>query len=294
MGDERPIASIRATLLCKKTTVFAQMQTTEHPTDFWKKFWWLPILVVVVGVSIGAVVLRYEPPDYRKIVDHQTRSISSLEGAASTLPPVKALRYARRSILVTQRGSNEVVGKSTVTPLGGGWLLREDDWYDKHGQALLYQERHVMYRGLFAVHSQYREIVPFLHQLFGSLGWRGDETVSQTATGKLPTGEVNEIVTVSQSNRTNIDWTTMGTVPLTDYQKSISCRPVGLISGSEIHGSVRGQHQLVACVISPPGQTRGLAYVSEFGMYFPMELKSKDPAAPLAFKTYDSIELLRE
>lgn len=278
----------------RKATAFSCMKATEPSSDFWRKYWWLPILVLAVGVSIGTIAFRYEPPDYRKVIDRQTSSVSALESAGSTLPPVKALRYVRRSILVTQRGSTEVVGKSTVTPLGGGWLLREDDWYDKYGQALLYQERHVMYRGLIAVHSQYREIAPFFHQLFGSLGWRIDETVSQTATGKLPTGGVNEIVTVSQSNHTNIDWTTMGTLPLTDYQKSISCRPVGLVSGSEIHGSVRGQHQLVACVISPPEQTRGLVYVSEFGMYFPMELKSKDPAAPLAFKTYDSIELLRD
>lgn len=250
--------------------------------------------MVAAAVSLGAIAFRYEPPDYRKVIGHQASSVSALESAALSLPPVKALRYERRSILITQRGSTDVVGKSIVTPLGGGWLLREDDWYDKYGQALLYQERHVMYRGLISVHSQYREVAPFFHQLFGSLGWRIDETVSQTATGKLPTGGLNEIVTVSQSNRTTIDWTTMGTLPLTEYQKTISCRPVGLVSGSEIHRSVRGQHQLVACVISPPEQTRGLAYVSEFGMYFPMELKSKDLDAPLAFKTYESIELVRE
>ena len=60
--------------------------------------------------------------------------------------------------------------------------MREDDWYDLGGRSVVYQERYVLFRNLFSVHTRSREVAPLVHDLMGRVGGYNDSAESITST----------------------------------------------------------------------------------------------------------------
>lgn len=62
--------------------------------------------------------------------------------------------------------------ESRLENLGNGLVRRSDNWYPKlAGNALVYEERYLLYANLFGLTARYREPAPVFHAIFENTGW---------------------------------------------------------------------------------------------------------------------------
>jgi hypothetical protein len=239
----------------------------------------MPLVVIVIGIAIASLLLRYEPPNYSEITSRFDDVAAVLGSRFASEQEPRAIKFVRKSTYTSADRSEVSTITSEVIPIRHGWVVRIDNWRDQYNQALIYQERYVLYRGLFGVHTQYREIAPFFHELFGSLGWFSDEVVSLEV---LPSAnfprEATSTVSILQKRLTNTDWRSASMAPGT-YERRIDCKHDGMMYGTKIHASIRGEVPTSVCTSTYtndfPTRTSRVAYLAEFGLYVTLESNTK-------------------
>ncbi len=263
----------------------------------WARLWWAPLALIVVLIAVAAVALRYKPPDYQSFVSRLDESVNALESGLSSGGRVRAIRYTRKGIFNGPSGGQTAIITSVVTPISGGWLVRHDDWRDQFNQALVYQERYLMYRGLFSGHLQFREIAPFFHEIFGSLGWFNDEVRSETLslTGDFPTG-ANGVLTINQKRLTDTDGQSVSP-KATSYERNIQCTYDGVLDAQSIHKSLHGSRRVIACDVTStngaPSRKNRLVHLGEFGIFMILESQvDRTTAEPSSSFTLQTLEAL--
>ncbi|HPG63453.1 MAG TPA: hypothetical protein PK586_15690 [Casimicrobium sp.] len=223
--------------------------------------------------------------------------MNALESSLSSGGRVRAIQYTRKATFKVPSGAQTAIITSVVTPLAGGWLVRRDDWRDRFNQALVYQERYLMYRGLFGGHVQFREIAPFFHEIFGSLGWFNDEVQSQTLSlsGNFP-ADPNSLLSVSQKRQSDTDGQSISPKAI-PYERNIQCKPDGIVDAQSIHTSLHGARHVIACEVmstnGAPSRKNRLVHLEEFGIFMILESQvDRTTAEPSSSFTLESLETL--
>ncbi len=251
---------------------------TETESKFhgvWSRVWWIPLAIIAVGIAVASFLLRYQPPNYESVISKLDDSTQKLDTLFAGEQNPKSLKFVRRS---TYSGAGQSVIStitSEVTPIRNGWVLRVDNWRDQYNQALLYQERYVLYRGLFGVHTQFRDIAPFFHELFGSLGWFNDYVESMDVATKMDfLNGADGSVFLTQKRTADTDWRSAAATP-TKYERRIECKRNWAMLGAKIHPSIRGQVSISQCTSTYtndfPSRTSRVAYLADHGVFVTLE-----------------------
>jgi hypothetical protein len=138
--------------------------------------------------------------------------------------------------------------------MGKGLVLRQDDWYDLGGRSVVYQERYVLFRNLFSVHTRSREVAPLVHDLMGRVGWYNDsaESLSSTLEGGTPDDAAWKLDLV-MDRISDTDGKSL-TRQTTRYQSRRHCERSGLVEGAAIGAGFTGSYPKVSCRSETTGQ----------------------------------------
>jgi hypothetical protein len=209
-------------------------------------YWWAPVTLIALVLAVAAYLHPYQPLELSDLSPQVVAGAAALDTSFGK-PVTRAFKYATRRSYSTPAGSVEVEIRVTLQPMGKGLVMRQDDWYDLGGRSVVYQERYVLFRNLFSVHTRSREVAPLVHDLMGRIGWYNDsvESLSSTLEGGTPDAAAWKLgLTMDRLSDTDGKSLTLQT---TRYQSRRHCERSGLVEGATIGAGFTGAYAKVSC-----------------------------------------------
>ncbi|MGB4117506.1 MAG: hypothetical protein WBK51_13280 [Polaromonas sp.] len=136
----------------------------------YRRFSYAFVVAVAVCFIFLAIFNREQPLDANSI---PTSIQTQLRWSHSGKSNWKEIRYEVDRTFTSSYGKTEDVRvKYRLENLGNGLVHRSDNWYPRHiGNALIYEERYILYANLIGFSSRYRETAPVFHAIFENTGW---------------------------------------------------------------------------------------------------------------------------
>lgn len=208
---------------------------------------WAPLTLFTLVLLVIAFANQYRPVTLADIPSSVLASVDQANLKFTEQGIDKEIEYETRKTFTTPAGSVMSRISTKLKPLGNGFYLRHDDWRDENGMALLYEERYIIFRNLVSVHTRFREIAPFIHELMGGFGWHEDRVVDQHIEIALGFPGVKSMtLRTTQKRDANTDHKNIG-LRDTTYEREVVCTVGDAISGTRIHTSLVEQVNLVNC-----------------------------------------------
>lgn len=233
-------------------------------------YWWAPVMVLAVALTVMAYLLPYQALGLSELPGQVVDSASALDQAFGA--PIKGtFKYSTRRSYLSPTGPMDVEIRVTLKPIGHGLVMREDDWYQANSRSAVYQERFILFRNLFALHTRSREIAPFVHDLMGRAGWYNDSV--QSFKSKLD-GTTPKSLSWTLDVATDRLSDTDGKGLLLDskpYQRRLHCERSGELAAAEIGPAFKGVYPKISCrstASDQPAERRSdYAYLPEHGIF---------------------------
>jgi hypothetical protein len=216
-------------------------------------YWWAPLVLLAVVLTVIAWLHPYQQLELSDLPEPVLAGAGKLDRSFGK-PVDHSFRYALRRTFSAKSGPVEVEIRVTLQPLGGGLVQRQDDWFELGGHSVVYQERYILYRNLFAVHTRSREVAPLVHDLIGRIGWYNDsvETLAGTAQGQSPAAPDWKLdLTMDRLSDTDGKGLTLET---TRYQRRQHCEASGQLDGAAIGAGFKGSYARISCRTSASNQ----------------------------------------
>lgn len=248
----------------------------------WLPYAWLLVTALAL-VLAGLAYLHPYKPLREEDLSPQVRAIADqLDTQFGKPVQPQSFSYTTRRTYATAKGPVDVEIRATLQPLSHGLMAREDEWYDLHTHDVIYQERYILFRNLFAVHSRTREKSPLMHDLLGRLGWYND--AAQTLHGTLQGGTPDAAdwaLSVSQERISDSDGGGF-LVQSTAYRRDVRCQRAGDIDGPQIGNGFTGRYPKVVCqatTSNQPGQRHSeYAYLADYGLFLLLGYQQQNAA----------------
>lgn len=209
-------------------------------------YWWAPVTLIALVLAVAAYLHPYQPLELSDLSPQAVAGAASLD-ASFGKPVTRSFKYATRRSYSSPAGVLEVEIRVSLQPMGKGLVLRQDDWYDLGGRSVVYQERYVLFRNLFSVHTRSREVAPLVHDLMGRVGWYNDsaESLSSTLEGGTPDAAAWKLdLVMDRLSDTDGKGLTLQT---TRYQRRQHCERSGQVDGAAIGAGFTGSYAKVSC-----------------------------------------------
>lgn len=233
-------------------------------------YWWAPLTVLAVSLAILAYLHPYQELEVSDVSPSVIDSLNTLDKSFST--PVKSsFKYSTRRTYSSPTGPIEVEIRMKLSPLGGGLVMRQDDWYDLKSKNVVYQERFILFRNIFSLYRRSREVAPLMHDLMGRVGWYNDTLQSldsqvQGGQAVSPSWAMN--VTTDRLSETEGKGLTRQTTP---YQRRLHCDRSGNVDGAEIGITFKGSYPKITCRVAasdqPAERLTHYAYLPDQGIF---------------------------
>lgn len=209
-------------------------------------YWWAPVTLIALVLAVAAYLRPYQPLELSDLSPQAVAGAAALD-ASFGKPVTRSFKYATRRSYSSSAGLTQVEIRVTLQPLGNGLVLRQDDWYDLGGHSVVYQERYVLFRNLFSVHTRSREVAPLVHDLMGRVGWYNDsaESLSSKLEGGAPDAAAWKLDLV-MDRLSDTDGKSL-TLKTTRYQRRQHCERSGQVEGTEIGAGFTGSYAKVSC-----------------------------------------------
>lgn len=257
-------------------------------------YWWAPLTLVAVALAVVAYLHPYQPLSLDDVTPQVVEGSAALDKAFGK-PADKAYKYATRRTYSSAKGPIEVEIRVKLQPLGNGLVMRDDDWFDIHGRTVVYQERYILFRNLFAVHSRNREVAPLMRDLMGRVGWYDDTVVSFTSTqdGTPNTPGWKMDLVMERMSDTDGQGLTLKT---TRYQRRQHCERAGELDGAAVGAAFKGSYARISCTSvssDQPTAERKSDYVwlPEQGLFLLLGYRQQKPADPLTPGSVDTLDV---
>lgn len=241
-------------------------------------YWWAPITVLAVIVAVLAYLHPYRDLELSDLSPSVIDSVATLDKAFKR-PVRHTLKYSTRRTYTSPTGPTEIEIRVTLTPIGGGLVMRQDDWYQLKGKTVVYQERFILFRNMFSLHTRSREVAPLMHDLMGRIGWYNDSTKSVGS--KVEGGTVESPswimdVATDRLSETDGKGLTRVTKP---YKRRLHCEHHGEVDGIEIGSMFKGSYPRVICrgtgTDQPAERVSNYAYLPEHGIFLLLSYQQK-------------------
>jgi hypothetical protein len=209
-------------------------------------YWWAPVTLIALVLAVAAYLHPYQPLELSDLSPQVVAGAAALDPSFGK-PVTRAFKYATRRSYSSPAGLVEVEIRVTLQPMGSGLVMRQDDWYDLGGRSVVYQERYVLFRNLFSVHTRSREVAPLVHDLMGRVGWYNDsaESLSSTLEGGTPDAAAWKLdLTMDRLSDTDGKSLTLQT---TRYQRRQHCERSGQVEGAAVGAGFTGSYAKVSC-----------------------------------------------
>lgn len=209
-------------------------------------YWWAPLMLIAVVLAVAAYLHPYQPLALSDISPQVVATAAVLDPSFGK-PVARSFKYATRRSYSSPAGLVEVEIRVTLQPMGNGLVMRQDDWYDLGGRSVIYQERYVLFRNLFSVHTRSREVAPLVHDLLGRVGWYNDsvESLGSTLEGGTPDSAAWKLDLV-MDRLSDTDGKSL-TLQTTRYQRRQHCERSGQLDGASIGAGFSGAYPKISC-----------------------------------------------
>lgn len=209
-------------------------------------YWWAPVMLIAVVLAVAAYLHPYQPLELSDLSPQVVATTAALDPAFGK-PVARSFKYATRRSYSSPAGLLEVEIRVTLQPMGKGLVMRQDDWYDLGGRSVVYQERYVLFRNLFSVHTRSREVAPLVHDLMGRVGWYNDsvQALKSTQEGGAP-GDAAWKLDLTMERLSDTDGKSL-TLQTTRYQRRQHCERSGQVDGAAIGTGFTGSYAKVSC-----------------------------------------------
>ncbi len=210
-------------------------------------YWWAPVVLVAVALAVIAYLHPYQPLGLSELPPKVVSSAATLDKGFGERVS-RSFKYATRRSYSSPSGVTEVEIRATLEPLENGLVVRQDDWYDIRSNTVVYQERYVLFRNLFSVHTRSREVAPLVHDLMGRVGWYNDSTQSMESQlqGDTPGAPAWKLdLTMQRVSDTDGKGLTLQS---TNYQRKLHCERSGDIDAAEVGAVDKGSYPRITCV----------------------------------------------
>lgn len=209
-------------------------------------YWWAPVMLIAVVLAVAAYLHPYQPLDLSDLSPQVVATTAALDPSFGK-PVTHSFKYATRRSYSSPAGLVEVEVRVTLQPMGSGLVMRQDDWYDLGGRSVVYQERYVLFRNLFSVHTRSREVAPLVHDLMGRVGWYNDsvKSLGSTHEGGAPDDAAWKLDLI-MDRLSDTDGKSL-TLQTTRYQRRQHCERSGQLDGTSIGASFSGAYPKISC-----------------------------------------------
>ncbi|MES2399335.1 MAG: hypothetical protein V4573_05050 [Pseudomonadota bacterium] len=210
-------------------------------------YWWAPVALIAVALAVVAYLHPYQPLDASDLPPEVVAGAASLDKGFGERVN-RSFKYATHRSYSSPSGVIEAEIRVSLEPLENGLVMRQDDWYDTRGKNVVYQERYILFRNLFPVHTRSREVAPLVHDLMGRVGWYNDsaKTIdgkSEGATPEAPDWKLD--LTMTRTSDTDGKGLTLQT---TNYQRTLHCERAGDLDAEEIGAVDKGSYPRITCL----------------------------------------------
>ena len=260
-------------------------------------YWWAPLTVLAVVLAVLAYLHPYQELEVSDISPSVIDSLNTLDKSFGT--PVKSsFKYSTRRTYSSPTGPIEVEIRMKLSPLGGGLVMRQDDWYDLKDKKVVYQERFILFRNIFSLYRRSREVAPLMNDLMGRVGWYNDtlqSVESQVQGGQAVSASWAMDVTTQRLSETEGKGLTRVTTP---YQRRLHCERSGDVDGTEIGTTFKGSYPKITCRVvasdQPAERLTNYAYLPDQGIFLLLGYQqSADKAEKIEVKgSYVSFEVM--
>lgn len=209
-------------------------------------YWWAPVTLIALVLAVAAYLHPYQPLELSDLSPQVVAGAAALDSSFGK-PVTHPFKYATRRSYSSPAGMLEVEIRVSLQPMGNGLVLRQDDWYDLGGRSVVYQERYVLFRNLFSVHTRSREVAPLVHDLMGRVGWYNDsaESLSSKLEGGTPDSAAWKL-DLAMDRLSDTDGKSL-TLQTTRYQRRQHCERSGQVEGAAIGAGFTGSYAKVSC-----------------------------------------------
>ncbi|MES2510538.1 MAG: hypothetical protein V4625_11460 [Pseudomonadota bacterium] len=210
-------------------------------------YWWAPVALIAVVLAVMAYLHPYQPLMLSDVPPEVVSSAAALDKNFGERVN-RTFKYAIRRSYASPSGVMQVEIRSTLQPLENGLVMRQDDWYDIKGRSVVYQERYILFRNLFSVHTRSREVAPLVHDLMGRVGWYNDSarTIASQLTGSTPDAPDWKLDMV-MARASDTDGKGL-TVQTTNYQRKVHCERTGNLDAADIGAVAKGSYPRISCL----------------------------------------------
>ena len=233
-------------------------------------YWWAPVAILAVVLAVAAYLRPYQDLQLSDLQPSLQDSINALDKTFGA-PVKRSFKYSTRRIYSSSIGPMEVEIRVKLEPLGGGLVLRQDDWYYTKSNTIVNQERFILFRNLFSLNTRSREVAPVVHDLLGRIGWFNDSTQSirSKVEGGAPDSALWKMdIFMDSLSETDGNGLTLQSTP---YQRRLQCERSTQVDGSEIGSDFKGNYPKVTCKSTsnnPPTERQSeFAYLPEYGIF---------------------------
>lgn len=256
--------------------------TSSVKRNRWIGYWWAPLTLVALALAVIAYLHPYQPLALSDLSPQVVANAAALD-ASFGKPVTRSFKYATRRSYSSPSGQLEVEIRVTLQPMGSGLVMRQDDWFDLGGRSVVYQERYVLFRNLFSVHTRSREVAPLVHDLMGRVGWYNDsvQTLKSTQEGGAPDAAAWKLdLTMDRLSDTDGKSLTLQT---TRYQSSRHCERSGQLDGAAIGTGFTGSYAKVSCTSHTSEQSAerrsDYVWLPEHGIFLSLGFQQAGEAA---------------
>lgn len=216
-------------------------------------YWWAPLILVGVGLSIAAWLRPFQDLQLSDLPDGVVASTAALDKGFAQ-PVGENFSYATRRSYSSGKGLLDVEIRSSLQPLGHGLVMRQDDWIDTAGRTVVYQERFILFRNLFSVHTRSREVAPLVHDIRGRSGWYNDsaEAIASLQQGATPESPAWSLE-VNMDRVSDIDGKSL-TLDTARYKRRLRCERSGEVDGAVVGTGFTGSYPKISCQNSTADQ----------------------------------------
>jgi hypothetical protein len=242
-------------------------------------YWWAPVALVAVALAVVAYLHPYQPLGISELPPEVLSSAATLDKGFGK-PINRSFKYSTRRSYASPSGVIEAEIRITLQPLENGLVTRQDDWYDIKGKNVVYQERYVLFRNLFSVHTRSREVAPLVHDLMGRVGWYNDsaKTIDGKSQGPTPDAPDWKLdLTMVRASDTDGKGLTLKT---STYQRTLHCERTGELDAADIGAVDKGSYPRITCLNTSSDQpaVRRSEYVwlAQHGIFLLLGYRQKD------------------
>lgn len=210
-------------------------------------YWWAPVALIAVALAVAAYLHPYQPLDVSDLPPEVFASAGVLDKGFGERVS-RSFKYATRRSYSSPSGVMETEIRITLEPLENGLVMRQDDWYDIKGKTVVYQERYVLFRNLFSVHTRSREVAPLVHDLMGRVGWYNDsaKTIDGKSQGTTPDAP-DWTLDLTMARVSDTDGKGL-TLQSTNYIRTLHCERAGDLDADDIGAMDKGTYPRITCL----------------------------------------------